>query len=157
MRDVERYLDAMTIFNERMRTQLLGDPNLADQDAYLRDVFEHGPRDMVDRMMRTDTLTYLPEDVLVKVDRSTMAELSRGPRPLLDHRLVEFAARLPTGRKLRFATLKRLFREIAGELLPAELLEQPKYGFTVPLAEWFRCWPGGPFSRDGAGAGCAKQ
>ena len=138
MTDFERYLDTVSVFSSPLRSELLGDAALADQDAYLADAFDSGPRDRVDRMMRTDALTYLPEDVLVKLDRATMASSLEARAPLLDHRLVEFAATLPTDRKLRFQTAKVLFREIARELLPAKLVDQPKYGFTVPLGDWFR-------------------
>lgn len=138
MTGAERYLDTMSIFDASWRGRLLGETGLADQDAYLNRVFTTGPRDGIDRMMRTDVLTYLPEDVLVKVDRATMANSLEARAPLLDHVLFEFAAKLPAHRKLRFKTAKVLFREIARELLPDKLLDQPKFGFTVPLGEWFR-------------------
>lgn len=145
MTDAERYLDTMAIFSPSLRGSLLGDTGLADQDAYLDRIFETGPSDRMDRMMRTDVLTYLPEDVLVKVDRATMASSLEARAPLLDHVLVDFAAKLPASRKLRFKTAKVLLREIARELLPSELLDQPKFGFTVPLGEWFRTGLGDRF------------
>jgi asparagine synthase (glutamine-hydrolysing) len=138
MTHFERYLDSVSIFSSSLRSRLLGDAALADQDSYLAAAFDSGPRGRMDRMMRTDVLTYLPEDVLTKVDRATMASSLEARAPLLDHVLVEFAAKLPVDRKLRFQTAKVLFREIARELLPAALVEQPKYGFTVPLGDWFR-------------------
>jgi len=138
MTDFERYLDTMSIFSGSPRSLLLGDTALANQDSYLTGAFETGPRGRMDRMMRTDLLTYLPEDVLVKVDRATMASSLEARAPLLDHVLVEFAATLPADRKLHFKTAKVLFREIARELLPAWLVDQPKFGFTVPLEAWFR-------------------
>jgi asparagine synthase (glutamine-hydrolysing) len=141
----ERYLDTMSIFDSAWRARLLRDSSLADQDAYLDRVFKTGPRDQIDRMMRTDVLTYLPEDVLVKVDRATMASSLEARAPLLDHVLVDFAAKLPASRKLRFKTAKLLFRDIARELLPEALLDQPKFGFTVPLGEWFRAGLGDRF------------
>ncbi len=138
MTNFERYADTMSVCSRSLRSGLLGDEVLADQDSYLADAFNGGPRGSMDRMMRTDALTYLPEDVLVKVDRATMASSLEARVPLLDHVLFEFAATLPADRKLRFSTTKLLFREVARELLPAELLDQPKFGFTVPLGAWFR-------------------
>ena len=138
MTNFERYLDTMSVFSSSLRGGLLRDSALADQDSYLAAAFDGGRGGRMDRMMRTDVLTYLPEDVLVKVDRATMASSLEARAPLLDHVLVEFAATLPASRKLRFNTAKVLFREVARELLPAELVDQPKYGFTVPLGEWFR-------------------
>lgn len=138
MTEAERYLDTMSIFSASWRSSLLGDADLADQDAYLTRVFEAGPGDRIDRMMRTDVLTYLPEDVLVKVDRATMASSLEARAPLLDHVLVDFAAKLPAHRKLRFQTAKVLFRQIASDLLPPAVLDKPKFGFTVPMGDWFR-------------------
>jgi asparagine synthase (glutamine-hydrolysing) len=131
-----RYVDTMTIFDAPMRSELLGN-GVADQDALLLDVLAQGPKDRMDRMMRADLLTYLPEDVLVKVDRATMASSLEARAPFLDHQVVEFAASLPARRKLRFHTAKVLLREIARELLPAALVDQPKGGFSVPLSSWF--------------------
>jgi asparagine synthase (glutamine-hydrolysing) len=120
------------------RVALLGDPDLADQDGYLGDILAEGPCSELDRTLRADTLSYLPEDLLVKMDRATMANSLEARSPLLDHRLVEFAARLPADRKMRRGTTKVILREIAHELLPKELVDRPKMGFGVPVASWFR-------------------
>jgi asparagine synthase (glutamine-hydrolysing) len=106
-------------------------------DGYLLDVLRAGPSGVIDQVLRADTLTYLPEDLLVKVDRASMANSLEARAPLLDHRLIEFVAALPSRRKLRYGTTKVLLREIAHELLPARLVNRPKLGFSVPIGEWF--------------------
>ena len=84
-----------------------------------------------------DVLAYLPEDLLVKMDRASMANSLEARAPLLDHRLMEFVASLPSKRKVTMRRTKVLLREIATELLTKELVERPKMGFGVPLGEWF--------------------
>jgi asparagine synthase (glutamine-hydrolysing) len=89
-------------------------------------------------MMQVDFGTYLPEDVLTKVDRMSMAHSIESRVPLLDHHLVEFALRLPPGLKLRDGQRKYLLKRVAARLLPPALLERKKQGFGVPLGVWFR-------------------
>jgi asparagine synthase (glutamine-hydrolysing) len=133
----QRYVRLMTLLNDDDRARLLG-PSGNGSSAYLLGVLGAGPRDPIDRMLRADLLTYLPEDLLVKVDRATMASSLEARAPLLDHRLVEFAARLPVERKIDGGNLKALLRSIAKQLMPATFVDRPKMGFTMPLAEWFR-------------------
>jgi asparagine synthase (glutamine-hydrolysing) len=92
----------------------------------------------LDRVIAGDMKTYLTDDVLAKVDRATMANSLESRAPLLDHKLVEFAARLPQDLKLRGRTGKHLLRSVARRLLPAACLDKPKQGFAIPLARWFR-------------------
>ncbi len=89
-------------------------------------------------MMWADTESYLPGDVLVKVDRASMAASLEIRSPLLDHRVVEFAWRLPTSLRILDGTGKRILRRILGRHLPPQLFERPKRGFNVPLAAWLR-------------------
>lgn len=93
---------------------------------------------LVDRMMDYDVRTYLPEDLLVKVDIATMAHSLEGRSPLLDQEVMEFAARLPVTTKLRGTSLKHLLKQVAYRLMPRALLDRPKMGFGVPLDAWFR-------------------
>ncbi|MGE3508404.1 MAG: asparagine synthase (glutamine-hydrolyzing) [Vicinamibacterales bacterium] len=90
------------------------------------------------QMMRFDSETYLPEDILTKVDRMSMAHSIESRVPLLDHHLVEFAASLPARFHIDDGQRKRLFRRVAASLLPPSLLTRPKRGFGLPLSSWLR-------------------
>ncbi|HKC41755.1 MAG TPA: asparagine synthase (glutamine-hydrolyzing) [Gemmatimonadales bacterium] len=105
----------------------------------LSDAFaEAGARDFVSQMMLVDVATYLPGDILTKVDRASMAVSLEARVPLLDHPLVEFALSLPSAFKIRDGAGKRVFRRAIRELVPPAVLDYPKLGFAVPLAAWFR-------------------
>jgi asparagine synthase (glutamine-hydrolysing) len=89
-------------------------------------------------MMLVDQHGYLPDDILVKLDRAAMAVSLETRVPLLDHTLVEHAWRVPLSLKLRDGRGKHLLRSLLTDLVPAALIERPKRGFAVPLAAWLR-------------------
>jgi asparagine synthase (glutamine-hydrolysing) len=91
-----------------------------------------------EHMMLVDTLTYLPDDILVKVDRASMAVSLEVRAPLLDHRVLEFAWRLPLDLKLQGSRGKVVLREVLRRFVPVELFERPKTGFGIPLDSWLR-------------------
>jgi asparagine synthase (glutamine-hydrolysing) len=133
----ERYVRLMSVLDGDRRAGLLAGSN-GETSRYLMSVLDASPKQPIDRLLRTDLLTYLPEDLLVKVDRATMANSLEARAPLLDHKVVEFAARLPVDRKIVGSNTKALLRSIAKRLMPADLVDRPKMGFTIPLAGWFR-------------------
>jgi len=97
-----------------------------------------GPVSPDDWMLYQDSVMYLPDDILTKVDRMSMAHSLEVRVPLLDHRIVEFAATVPFALKLRGGVSKYVAKHAVRDLLPKELLQQRKQGFAIPVHRWFR-------------------
>ena len=94
--------------------------------------------DFESKLMYWDTQKYLPDDILCKVDRASMATSLETRAPYLDHKIAEIAWRFPLKMKIKNGKSKFLLRKILNEYIPKELIERPKMGFGVPLAEWLR-------------------
>jgi asparagine synthase (glutamine-hydrolysing) len=90
----------------------------------------------IDSLLYLDSKTYLPGDILTKVDRMTMATSLEARVPLLDHKLIEFVTRIPADLKLKGRTTKYIFKQAVRGLVPDEILDRPKQGFGVPIEHW---------------------
>ncbi len=90
------------------------------------------------QMLAVDIETYLPDDILQKVDRATMANSLEGREPLLDHELFEWAAQLPDHFKYNKGIKKHILRELVYDYIPKEMMERPKMGFAVPIGDWMK-------------------
>jgi asparagine synthase (glutamine-hydrolysing) len=117
---------------------LVRDVGLAAAERYLADRYEGASGDALARMQHTDLVTYLPEDLLVKVDRMTMAHSLEGRSPLLDHELLECSMAIPSNLKVHGGMTKIIFRDAVRDLFPDGFLDRPKMGFSAPIAEWLR-------------------
>ncbi|HEX8640664.1 MAG TPA: XrtA/PEP-CTERM system amidotransferase [Allosphingosinicella sp.] len=117
------------------------------EERYARAYREAPAADPLSRVQYADLKIWLPGDILTKVDRTSMAVSLEAREPLLDHRLVEFAARLPARMRLRGGTGKWLMKRVLEDRLPAEILARTKMGFVTPVSAWFR----GPLADEAAG------
>lgn len=95
-------------------------------------------QNLTERMMFLDLVSYLPDDILVKVDRAAMGASLETRAPFLDHRVIEFAWRLPVSMKIREGEGKWLLRQVLYKHVPRELIERPKMGFGIPIDSWLR-------------------
>ena len=138
-----RYLDSITFFQPDERAALYADGARAALGSRTEETlwrhferFSALPHDS--RMMRFDFETYLPEDVLTKVDRMSMAHSIESRVPLLDNAVIDYAATLPSRFKIRDGRRKHVLKEAVRPLLPAGILDRKKQGFGIPLGTWFR-------------------
>jgi asparagine synthase (glutamine-hydrolysing) len=137
-------LDWISIFNESRRSELYSDQfleSLPDEDplGFLQNTMHRvAGRDPVTQITLTDLLTYLPCDLMTKVDIASMAHGLECRQPFLDYRLVELAAAFPLAWKLRGRTGKRMLRRAFEQMLPSPIWSRKKMGFGVPLDHWFR-------------------
>ena len=141
---VERYMRWVSVFDAEAKKSLYSDKfqhNVAANHAssLLEGWFaKANGSGIIDASLLTDIMTYLPNDLLVKVDIATMAVSLEARSPFLDHHVIEFAASLPEKFKLRGLTSKYLLKRVLRQLLPSENLDRRKMGFGVPIGHWFR-------------------
>jgi asparagine synthase (glutamine-hydrolysing) len=135
---------SLTAFDRESRDRLISPEFLERLDSsraesLLADAWDTSTADTdLERMMDLDVQTYLPGDLLPKIDIATMAHSLEARSPFLDHRLMEFAASLPASMKLDGGVTKRILKATLRGRLPDAILDRPKMGFGVPLARWFR-------------------
>ena len=139
-----RYLDAIRFFGADEKPALLT-PELRraidgpDAETRMARHFARlAPLPWPSQMMRFDAETYLPEDILTKVDRMSMAHSIESRVPLLDNDVIAFAASLPAAMKIKNGRRKHVLKEVAATLLPRDIIDRKKQGFGVPLGAWFR-------------------
>jgi asparagine synthase (glutamine-hydrolysing) len=138
-----RYVDSVTYFDREAQLNLFSEDArraLAGYDPAER--FERifatpASRSRLGRLLYLDSKTYLPGDILVKVDRMSMANSLETRAPLLDHRLIEFAQTIPASFKLRGLETKYILKRAAEGLIPDEIINRPKQGFDAPIRRWF--------------------
>jgi asparagine synthase (glutamine-hydrolysing) len=148
----EAYADAVTVTGFRVRSRLYSahfrqalQGHRAEQ-AYVRAMRGAPAEDALSRAQYADLKIWLPGDILTKVDRASMAVSLEAREPLLDHRLVEFAAKVPAKLRLRGGSGKWLMKQALGRFLPDEILHRRKMGFVTPISAWFR----GPLAAEAA-------
>ncbi len=136
----DRYLSGVGLNTRADLAQLLS-PAVGDLDPFAS-VRHHFNRSNIanpmERILAGDMATYLSDDIMVKVDRMSMAVSLEARAPLLDHQLIEFVARIPYEYKLRDGTGKYLLKQVAADLLPPGILQKRKQGFAIPIARWLR-------------------
>jgi asparagine synthase (glutamine-hydrolysing) len=141
---VDRYLHWVSAFREADKRELYSD-SLRNETASFDTADVLAPwfakangAGIIDASLLTDTMTYLPNDLLVKVDIASMAVSLEARSPFLDHHVIEFAASLPENLKARGLTTKYLLKRVLKKLVPEENLTRRKMGFGVPIGHWFR-------------------
>jgi asparagine synthase (glutamine-hydrolysing) len=131
---LQRYIESVSLFPRQALHDVLADANACRLD--IATLADHD-LDALSQLQDLDLKTYLPGDILTKVDRMSMANSLETRVPLLDHPLVEFACSLPLGFRFRDGHTKYLLKRVLEDRVPSEILSRPKQGFAVPLESWF--------------------
>ncbi len=139
----ERYASWVTFFNNYTRGLLYSDELKRQTEGIdplniLFNAYDRANGDPLDRFLYVDIVTYLPNDLLVKMDIATMANSLEARSPFLDHKFMEFSASIPSGLKLKGWTTKYILKEALKGFLPDEILARKKMGFGVPISKWFQ-------------------
>ncbi len=141
---VERLTNWFPLFHPEMKAALLSDAvklqvgNLSAAPVFARQLAPSDARDPLSRMLYVDTKLWLPDDLLARGDKTSMASSLEARVPLLDHKLVEFAATLPSHLKVRGLQRKYLLKKVSRAWLPKEIIDRKKMGFPIPVSFWFR-------------------
>jgi len=140
---ISRYLDSVSVFTSLNRKALYTPEfsNKLGHANYVSSLFQDlvdkvDSNEPLDRLLYLDSKTYLPGDILTKVDRMSMAVSLEARAPLLDHKLIEFVTKIPASLKLAGLETKYLLKKAVKDLVPSEILNRPKQGFGVPIQEW---------------------
>lgn len=138
-----RYRDWVGVFDETQLRRVLSPEYQTGLESAAFAAFDYGlreapPAPLLHRLLAVNLRTYLPNDLLVKMDRMTMAVSLEARSPLLDTAVIEHVAALPASYKADSFRTKRLLRAVAADLLPREIVRRPKHGFGVPVGAWFR-------------------
>lgn len=137
----QAYLRWTGVFSPDVINELVEGAVKVDLDAQFQEWLNSACHpDDLDRILYVNATTHLPGDLLVKVDRMAMANSLEARSPLLDHHLVEFAARIPSSLKLRLRGFhtKRILKNAVRGVVPDEIIDRPKHGFAAPIGRWFR-------------------
>jgi asparagine synthase (glutamine-hydrolysing) len=142
----ERYIEGISLKPLQREMKVLSEDfthhgeGANDPLQIMRDYLNAAPsKDPIDRVLYLDSKTYLPADILTKVDRMSMATSLEGRVPILDHVFLEYVTALPSDWKMRGRTQKYILRKLAERVgVPKEVLHRPKQGFALPLVHWMR-------------------
>ena len=141
MKEFDQYNHAMGYSVENLsllRTDILKTLPIAIKSKVVTDFYEQSGLALIERYQYADIMNYLPDDILVKVDRASMRHSLEVRCPLLDQKVVELAAKIPHQMKLSGFNGKIILKKLAQRYIPEKVLERPKMGFGVPLSQWFK-------------------
>ena len=139
-----RYIDSISHFNgprkralysSEIKSKMNGSFALGEE-LYRKIALNSGSNDEVENLLYLDSKTYLPSDILTKVDRMSMASSLEARSPLLDHELIEYVTRIPSAMKLKGSETKYIFKKAIEGFVPREILHREKQGFGVPIGDW---------------------
>jgi asparagine synthase (glutamine-hydrolysing) len=137
---IQRYTNYMTLFKKsHFKVICKSNFDVTSTESLLKDYLNQNPSlSFINQMMCADINFYLPNDLLVKIDIASMANSLEARSPFLDHKLMEFAATIPSNLKLKGFTKKYILKKALRKTLPKEILYKKKQGFSVPLDNWFK-------------------
>jgi asparagine synthase (glutamine-hydrolysing) len=122
------------LYAEDLKRKLAAEPSVADR--FLQHAARVKTGEDLDLLLYTDSKTYLPGDILTKVDRMSMAASLETRAPLLDQKLIDFVTRIPAAMKIAGTQTKYIFRQAVKDLIPEEIMTRAKQGFGIPIPKW---------------------